>query len=101
MVLLYGHFIHFQGFSDLLFPCMLEGPAFFEANEHQMVPVGMGQAFSGGRDRSRSFAKAFIAFDLAAFQDDEESFSGPPEVEIEGLSSGTATGFEEGSSLGG
>ena len=49
-----GQLIHGQGFAQLLFLLVLEGPALLEADEHQVVPVCVGQGLPGRGDLGRA-----------------------------------------------
>jgi len=101
VVALYGQFIHLQGLAQLLFARMLEGPAFLQADQHQVVAVREDQGFPLGRDLRRSYPEALVAFQLPPLQDHQETFARAPEFQIEGLPCGQAAGFEDGEALGG
>ena len=100
MVSQYGQFIHLQGLAKLLFLCVQEGPAFFETDEHQVIPVGEGQGLALDGDLSCGQPEAFIGFQLAALQHHQVPLSGAPEIQIEDLARGEAAGFEDAQALG-
>ena len=80
-----GQFVHGQGLAQLLFLFVLEGPAFLEADEHEVVPVGVVQGLPGGRDLGGGLAEPFVGLQLAALQHHQEALPGPPEFQVEGL----------------
>ena len=94
-----GQFIHLQGFAKLLFLHVLESPAFLEADEHEMVPMGEDQRFPRSGDLGGGGPQALVAFDLAAAQHHQVPFACAPEIQIENLSCGESVRFEEGGAL--
>ena len=96
-----GQFIQLEGFAELLFPGVLKGPALLEANQHQMVPVGLGQGLTRFVDSRGGFTQAGIRFDLPALQHHQITLARPPELKIEDLATDCAARLVDGEPLGG
>ncbi len=95
-----GQFIHLQGFTKLLLLRVLEGPSFLEADEHEVFSMGEGQGLPRGGDLGQSHPESLVALQLVALENHQESFPGPPEFQVQDLSSGESARFEDGEALG-
>jgi hypothetical protein len=94
-----GQLIHLQGLAKLLLLRVLEGSAFLEADEHQVVPMGEGQGLPCRGDLGGGRPEALISFKLTPLQNHQIPLSRPPELKVEDLAGGEAAGFEKGAAL--
>ena len=74
---------------------MLEGTAFLEADEHQVVPVGEAEGFPLLGHLHEGHPEALVAFHLPALEDHQEALPIPPKVQVQELPGREPPGFEE------
>ncbi len=90
-----GQLIHFEGFPKGLLPLMEQGSSLLEPDEHEVLPVGEGQALPGCGHLGGGGPQLLVGRDLAALQDLEEASPGSPHVQVHDLAWQHALGLEK------